>query len=260
MGPYGVGRSRPTPSSVRVLNGRIHAGMVRVVFELSEVGEHDGGTHFVVGSHKPTSHTPDHLSSKRQAQPISMSYACPAGSAVFFTALPRRPHLEKDRAAGGGAQRAHTWPPTGTASCPCGAGRPAAREAGLLRIPWVADFHLPGHHQHHRAFCGQQRSPIDTNHQPWRSRRMKIARIDSYVVDAGWRPWILVVVADNGLKAGVQRRPQSLGRGGAIEDFKPLLIGQDPRAYEMRFWDLIRAARASLRASGPRPSPASNAP
>ena len=36
----------------RVQNGRIHAGMVRVVFELTEVSRDDGGTHFIVGSHK----------------------------------------------------------------------------------------------------------------------------------------------------------------------------------------------------------------
>ena len=32
---------------------------------------------------------------------------------------------------------------------------------------------------------------------------------------------------------------------GAIEDMKPLLINQDPRPYEMRFWDLIRGTRQS---------------
>jgi L-alanine-DL-glutamate epimerase-like enolase superfamily enzyme len=32
---------------------------------------------------------------------------------------------------------------------------------------------------------------------------------------------------------------------GCIEDLNPLLIGQDPRAYEMRFWDMIRGTRAS---------------
>lgn len=78
---------------------------------------------------------------------------------------------------------------------------------------------------------------------------MKIARIDSYVVDAAWRPWIFVVVeTDKGLKGYGEcsdgRNPW--GVVGTIEDFKPLLIGQDPRAYEMRFWDLIRGSRASL--------------
>jgi L-alanine-DL-glutamate epimerase-like enolase superfamily enzyme len=77
---------------------------------------------------------------------------------------------------------------------------------------------------------------------------MKIARIETYVVDAGWRPWIFVVVeADNGLKGYGEcsdgRNPW--GVVGTIEDFKPLLLGQDPRAYELRFWDLIRGSRAS---------------
>lgn len=46
----------------RVHNGQIHAGQVNVVFELTDVGEEDGGTGFIVGSHKsnfplPESHT-----------------------------------------------------------------------------------------------------------------------------------------------------------------------------------------------------------
>jgi galactonate dehydratase len=32
-----------------------------------------------------------------------------------------------------------------------------------------------------------------------------------------------------------------LGVVGTIQDLKPLLVGQDPRAYEMRFWDMARA-------------------
>ena len=34
----------------RVKNGRIHAGMVRVIFELTDIGREDQRTHFVVGS------------------------------------------------------------------------------------------------------------------------------------------------------------------------------------------------------------------
>ena len=36
----------------RTQNGKIHAGMVRVIFELSEIQQGDGGTHFLAGSHK----------------------------------------------------------------------------------------------------------------------------------------------------------------------------------------------------------------
>ena len=32
---------------------------------------------------------------------------------------------------------------------------------------------------------------------------------------------------------------------GTIKDFTPLMIGRDPRAYEMRFWDMIRGSRQS---------------
>ena len=32
---------------------------------------------------------------------------------------------------------------------------------------------------------------------------------------------------------------------GVVQDLKPLLIGQDPRAFEMRFWDMIRGTRQS---------------
>jgi len=32
--------------------------------------------------------------------------------------------------------------------------------------------------------------------------------------------------------------------GGAVEDLKPILLGTDPRAYEMRFWEMSRQAIA----------------
>ena len=35
------------------------------------------------------------------------------------------------------------------------------------------------------------------------------------------------------------------GIEGTIRDMKPLLIGQDPRAFEMRFQDMYRATRQS---------------
>ena len=36
-----------------------------------------------------------------------------------------------------------------------------------------------------------------------------------------------------------------LGIVGTIEDLAPVLIGQDPRAFEMRFWDMLRRVRQS---------------
>jgi len=77
---------------------------------------------------------------------------------------------------------------------------------------------------------------------------MEITNIETYVVDAGWRPWIFVQIdTDQGItgfgECSDGRNPKSVV--GAIEDMKPLLIGKDPRAYEMRFWDLIRGTRQS---------------
>jgi len=77
---------------------------------------------------------------------------------------------------------------------------------------------------------------------------MKITNIETFVVDAGWRPWIFVKVqTDEGVtgygECSDGRNPY--GVVGTIEDLKPLLIGKDPGAYEMRFWDMIRGTRQS---------------
>ena len=77
---------------------------------------------------------------------------------------------------------------------------------------------------------------------------MKITNIETFIVDAGWRPWTFVKIETD---AGVTGYGEcSDGRSphgivGTIEDLKPLLIGADPRAFEMRFWDMIRATRQS---------------
>jgi galactonate dehydratase len=75
---------------------------------------------------------------------------------------------------------------------------------------------------------------------------MKITNIQTFLVDAGWRPWGIVRVETD---AGI------VGYGectclftqyavlGAIEDMKPIVLGTDPRAYEMRFWDMFRRLR-----------------
>ncbi len=157
----------------RVLNGRIHAGMVRVVFELSEVGENDGGTHFIAGSHKANFPMhPDHLSLEEgKRSPFLLSYSCPAGSAVFFTenvchagpiwkkAEPRVAVLNAY------AHLATHWhrlnlPPEVLA------GLPREKQA-YFRIPWVADFRTsPDTINSIERFVANSEAPIDTNHQP----------------------------------------------------------------------------------------------
>ena len=68
-------------------SGQIYAGMVRVVFELTDINEGDGATHFIPGSHKLAMPVhPDHLSLEPgERSPFLKSYSCPAGSVVFFT-------------------------------------------------------------------------------------------------------------------------------------------------------------------------------
>ena len=78
---------------------------------------------------------------------------------------------------------------------------------------------------------------------------MKITDIETFIVDGGWRPWIFVKVStDQGItgygECSDSRSP--LGVVGTIQDLKPLLVGQDPRAYEMRFWDMVRLQRQSM--------------
>ena len=69
------------------IGGKIHAGMVRVAFELTEIKEGYGATHFIPGSHKANFPMhPDHMSMEEgKRSPFLQGYTCPAGSAIFFT-------------------------------------------------------------------------------------------------------------------------------------------------------------------------------
>ncbi len=76
---------------------------------------------------------------------------------------------------------------------------------------------------------------------------MKITNVESLIVDAGWRPWTFVKIETDGGVTGygecsVSRAPFAVA--GAVEDMRPQLLGTDPRAYEMRFWDMSRWAIA----------------
>ena len=67
---------------------------------------------------------------------------------------------------------------------------------------------------------------------------MKITSVESIVVDAGWRPWVFVRVdTDAGITGWGEcsdgKNPW--GVAGTVNDFEPLLVGQDPRPYEMRY-------------------------
>ena len=78
---------------------------------------------------------------------------------------------------------------------------------------------------------------------------MRIKRVDAFLCDAGWRPWIFVKVeTDDGLvgwgECSDSRNPY--GIVGCVRDFEDVLIGEDPRAVERLYWDMLRASRQNL--------------
>ena len=81
-----------------------------------------------------------------------------------------------------------------------------------------------------------------------RSRVVKITGLETFVVDAGWRPWQFVAVrTDEGMtgygECSDGRNPY--GVVATVRDFEPILVGRDPRPVEMRYWDLYRMSRQS---------------
>ena len=83
---------------------------------------------------------------------------------------------------------------------------------------------------------------------------MKITEIETFVVDAGWRPWTYVKVStDEGIVGyGECSSKTTYGVVGAIRDLTEGLIGKDPRAYEARWWDMYRSFRAGTTGIGAR--------
>jgi hypothetical protein len=67
----------------RQIPGKAHAGLTRVVWELNPVEKDGGGTLFVSGSHKAAFTAPESIQDRRS--PLWETYACPAGSLLFFT-------------------------------------------------------------------------------------------------------------------------------------------------------------------------------
>ena len=77
---------------------------------------------------------------------------------------------------------------------------------------------------------------------------MKISNVEAIVVGAGWRPWIYVKVeTDEGItgwgECSDPRMPAAIA--AAVADFRNVLLGQDPCAFEARFADMARYARSS---------------
>jgi hypothetical protein len=157
----------------RVLNGRIHAGMVRVVFELTDVNEKDGGTWFLAGSHKSNFPVhPDHVSfDPEKRSPFVHTYSCPAGSAVFFTEnlCHAGPVWQRDtpRVAvlQAYAHLATHWHRL-TIAPEILAGLPREKQA-YFREPWIADFRTdPATINTAERFLGNDERPVNTDHHP----------------------------------------------------------------------------------------------
>ena len=157
----------------RVQNGRIHAGMVRVAFELTDIEEKDGATVFIPGSHKANFPMhPDHMSLEEgQRSPFLRGYSCPAGSALFFTenlchAGPvwqrETPRVAVFFAYAHLATHWHRL----TLAPEIIAGLSRERQA-YFREPWIADFRTnPATSNTSERFLERDEAPINTEHQP----------------------------------------------------------------------------------------------
>lgn len=87
--PHAGGTSLHPSLSYRYHNGRIYGGMTRIVWELNEVVEGQGGTCLVPGSHKANTASAQEGNWPAAAdEPDSglwETYGCPAGSLVVFS-------------------------------------------------------------------------------------------------------------------------------------------------------------------------------
>ena len=88
--PMDLHHGGPTPEPMfryQFVGGRIFAGLTRVVFELNDVNEGDGGTCFLPGSHKSNYYVPKKHQNLEydQQSPYIHRISCAAGSAVIFT-------------------------------------------------------------------------------------------------------------------------------------------------------------------------------
>jgi hypothetical protein len=84
--PHAGGRTTNPNYAYNFHDGRIYAGMTRVVWELTEVRENQGGTCFIPGSHKANYNIrkcPASIDARDSG--LWESYSCPPGSLVIFS-------------------------------------------------------------------------------------------------------------------------------------------------------------------------------
>ena len=85
--PHAGGLTTNPNYSYNFHDGRIYAGMTRVVWELTEVLENKGGTCFIPGSHKANYNIRTNPIASIDARDSGLweSYSCPPGSLVIFS-------------------------------------------------------------------------------------------------------------------------------------------------------------------------------
>jgi galactonate dehydratase len=78
---------------------------------------------------------------------------------------------------------------------------------------------------------------------------VKISRVQAIHCDGGWRPWTFVKVeTDEGLVGWGECSDSRNAHGvaGCVRDYEHLLLGRDPRAVELLYWDMLRQSRQNL--------------
>lgn len=85
--PHAGGRTTNPNYAYNFHDGRIYAGMTRVVWELTEVQQDKGGTCFIPGSHKANYNIRSNPLASVDARDSGLweSYSCPPGSLVIFS-------------------------------------------------------------------------------------------------------------------------------------------------------------------------------
>lgn len=85
--PHAGGRTTNPNYAYNFHDGKIYSGMTRVVWELTEVIENQGGTCFLPGSHKANYNIRTNPLASIDAKDSGLweSYSCPAGSLVIFS-------------------------------------------------------------------------------------------------------------------------------------------------------------------------------
>ena len=85
--PHAGGRTTNPNYAYNFHDGRIYAGMTRVVWELTEVLENKGGTCFIPGSHKANYNIRTNPLKSIDARDSGLweSYSCPPGSLIIFS-------------------------------------------------------------------------------------------------------------------------------------------------------------------------------